>query len=532
MAGDLEDYLRRLLATKDIGALPIEKALKRTAHLVDLSSQFNNPKGSQLALQWCDHLEKSILTPGQRSQLQFYRANAWDNERKRKYDAENYAWAWEQSELRQQLLSLRRAAQSEGLAELQPIERAQILTNLGNQLNSAGRLVEAGEYWKRAIAQHPKFAMALGNQGYGWFEYARAYYNSGHQAVFLYHAHQSLSAALAEGADWRSAPEGARKFFIERRAAIARMIGDEALDNGLKLDGYGLGRAQQERVYRQWALDNTLFLNPLNDLGNNDIAAQDALTLPSYRTPLDDGPTLIGFFDQMKQEFVSARWLLFEGIKNEGPHFSDKDKKLYDTLDDPGYSLFVEKTKLAFRAAYSLLDKTAFFLNDYLQLGVPLSAVSFRSLWFVKRNSTELKPVLTQAKNWPLRGLYWLAKDFVEEDFQTTIEPDARDVAIIRNHLEHRYLKVHDRDPIFSSSAPGVYPDRLAFSVERHDLEAKALRVLKLARAAMIQLCLSVHREEAIRAKDENGFAMPMTLPAWDERRRIHRKPRKGPTKK
>lgn len=526
MADDLKDYLHRLMATKDIAALPVEKALTRTAHLVDLSSQFDNPEGTQLALQWCDVLEKSNLTPGERSRLQFYRANAWDEVRKRKYDAENYAWVWEQTELRHQLISLRRSVTIDGFAELQSVERAQILTNLGNQLNSAGRLVEASEYWNRAISERPEFAMALANRGYGWFEYARAYYVPRHQTVFLYRAHRSLSAALAKDADWASAPDSARKFFIELHAKIANMIDVAQLEIGLKLDGYGLGRSRGERAYRQWALNNVLFLNPLNDLGNDDIAAEDALVLPSYRTRLDDGPTLIGFFNQMKQEFISARWLLFEGVNSETAHFSDKNKRLHDTLDDPSYSLSVEKTKLAFRSAYSLLDKLAFFLNDYLKLGISLSAVSFRSLWFVKRGSTELKPVFTQSKNWPLRGLYWLAKDFVEDDFQSASEPDARDVAKIRNHLEHRYLKVHDRDPVFSSSTPDIYPDRLAFSVERFELEAKALRVLKLARAAMIHLCLSMHREETIRVKDENGFAMPMTLPPLRESRQRYRKPK------
>jgi LA2681-like HEPN len=118
------------------------------------------------------------------------------------------------------------------------------------------------------------------------------------------------------------------------------------------------------------------------------------------------------------------------------------------------------------------------------------------------------------------RWFYWLAKDFVEKDFQTTSEPDARDVAKIRNHLEHRYLKVHERDPIFLSEAPDIYPDRLAFSVDRHELEAKSLRVLKLARAAMIHLCLSIHREEAIRSNKESGFAMPMVLPPWNNSRK------------
>jgi hypothetical protein len=182
------------------------------------------------------------------------------------------------------------------------------------------------------------------------------------------------------------------------------------------------------------------------------------------------------------------------------------------------YSLSVEKTKLAFRSAYSLLDKVAFFLNDYLKLDIPLGAVSFRSLWFVERGSTELRPVFTDAKNWPLRGLYWLAKDFVERDFQASTEPDARDVAKIRNHLEHRYLKVRDRNPLYSLPGPDVYDDRLALSVERQDLDAKALRILKLARAAMIHLCLAMHREKNIRAKDDKSLAIPMTLPTWKRR--------------
>jgi hypothetical protein len=90
----------------------------------------------------------------------------------------------------------------------------------------------------------------------------------------------------------------------------------------------------------------------------------------------------------------------------------------------------------------------------------------------------------------------------------------------IRNHLEHKYLKVRDRDPLYSSPGPDVYDDRLALSVERHDLEAKALRILKLARAAMIHLCLAMYREENIRRKDDKSFAIPMTLPTWKRRPR------------
>jgi hypothetical protein len=45
-----------------------------------------------------------------------------------------------------------------------------------------------------------------------------------------------------------------------------------------------------------------------------------------------------------------------------------------------------------------------------------------------------------------------------------------------------------------------------------------ASRILKLARAAIIYLCLGMHREEVIRAKTDKGFAMPMDLPKWQRR--------------
>jgi len=89
-------------------------------------------------------------------------------------------------------------------------------------------------------------------------------------------------------------------------------------------------------------------LNPLNDLGPHAIAAQDVLMLPPVVTHFWKVPTmpaLQGMYNQLKQEFVSARYLYYEGTTSEALHLSDKDVRLYDTLDSPAYSLAVEKTK-------------------------------------------------------------------------------------------------------------------------------------------------------------------------------------------
>src|SRR3569832_1360259 len=114
----------------------------------------------------------------------------------------------------------------------------------------------------------------------------------------------------------------------------------------------------------------------------------------------------------MKQEFVSARRLYYEATHATGPHFSDKDVLLYNTLDYPAYGLAVEKVKIAARTAYSLFDKVAFFLNDYLTLGLPLHKVSFRSVWHIPDQKPEtVRPEFEKSENLPFRGLYWLHKD-------------------------------------------------------------------------------------------------------------------------
>jgi hypothetical protein len=51
------------------------------------------------------------------------------------------------------------------------------------------------------------------------------------------------------------------------------------------------------------------------------------------------------------------------------PGLGQENVLLPNTLDYPSYALAVERQRTAFRVAYSLLDKIAFFLNDYFSVG-------------------------------------------------------------------------------------------------------------------------------------------------------------------
>lgn len=204
--------------------------------------------------------------------------------------------------------------------------------------------------------------MALGNCGYGLAEYARALYDPGHQRVFLCRAHKLLSAALSDKAEYEGQGyDGAKAFFANIRDQIAARLDVEEVERGTDLDGHEVGTSEEERVYRLWCLNNTLFLNPLNDLGPHRISARDILHLPPFVTPIGEPPALLGLFNQLKQEFVTARWLYYDGTRSGGVHFADRGVSLYNTLDYPNYSIAIEKVKAAYRLAYSLLTRSRSF---------------------------------------------------------------------------------------------------------------------------------------------------------------------------
>lgn len=490
----------------DIAGLSNDKALDLIGQLIDDAFDKKSAADTALAFSLMETLEDSgQLTPEQFIVLCYFRANAWEN---RIYEnAKTLSWEWDFPEVQNQILELRRAVGHKGFSDQPLVRRCQINTNLAGKLNSIGRFVEAIEYWDRAIEIEPRFAMAQGNKGRGLQFYAGALYDPGHAGVFLAVASNAFGAAAAKDAIFDSpANEIYEKDFSDAKSQIEQEIDVAAALRILGGEEHSIGRSAVERGYRTWCLENRLFVSPLNDLGANRIAAQDVLTLPSITLPLSDTPpsglppVIIGFFNQLKQEFVSARFLFFEGIRASKPHFSDKGVLLYSTLDYSSYAFGAEKMRAAYRLAYSLFDKIAYFLNHYLAVGYPDERVNFRNVWYEHKGSDPkpLRAMFTHWPNWPLRGLYWLSKDLFDPEFKAVTEPDAEALAEIRNHLEHKYLQLHE------SWAWNVLDEkktqnRFGYHIGRDEFAAKTLRVLKLARNALIYLSLAVHCEERLR---------------------------------
>ena len=492
----------------------LDPQLERIATMIDDAADNGNAALTTEALALSDRMAKRTdLSDGDRALLHYFRANAYSN--RLQEGGQATSWQWDIPHLENVIRELRSAVRHRGFASIGRVRRCQILTNLGNSLNSVGRPVEALECWDKAITIIPRFGMALGNRAYGMMHYARSLYDGGHAGQLMLAAHDGFEAAADEKAFYES-PESLehRQRFQVLRDQIAEEMPLDVARNELAR-AFSLGRSKAERRYRQWALDHRLFLNPLNDLGPYTIVANDVLHLPSMTVSVEDGgtgpPAAFGFYNQLKQEYISARFLCFEGRDAARPHFSDRETHLYNLLSLPAYSLAVEKTKVALRLAYSLLDKIAFLLNDYFAVGLPERAVSFRSVWFGgKGNPKPLAAVFKDRENWPLRGLYWLSKDMFELSFQDVAEPDAEGLAELRNHIEHKYCQVHeDLGLDYSRFAMTDNDGGLGYRIGPDMLEAKSLHILKKARAALIYLSLAIHREEQVRTVGSSEVIVP-----------------------
>ena len=504
-----------LLSRSTLTDLAAEEAVALVGATIDAAWVGKRPEVLEHVQNLASALPRESLPPRLLTLLDYFLANLWHDLRNLRAAGSLDAWKWEAAETEGEVVCLRKALRSEGLLEL-PVERVcQLHTNLGNCLNTVGRFIEALPCWRRALVIEPRFGMARGNLAMGLRYYARATYDPGHAGVLA-----RESWRLLEPGALTALEPGAAEHFASVRTNIESALGSDVLGKEFDLAAFPLGDTAAERGYRGWCLGHGLFLNPLNDLGPHPIAARDIVTAPSIVTKIGEGPRFHGFFNQLKQEYCSARWLVFDALHAEGPHFSDRDVLIYNTLDYPCYSLADEKLRLGFRALYSLFDKIAFFLNAYLELGIPERGVSFRSIWYQNQQRKKgIRVEFTSRPNWPLRGMFWLAKDLYEDtpEFRAVMDPDAERLNHVRNHLEHKHLRVHDS--MWSGVEPGAAADELTESIYKDDFVDMTLRLLALSRAALMYLSLGVHAEEQARAaaRPANAITPLMPLDIWED---------------
>ena len=392
-----------------------------------------------------------------------------------------------------------------------------LYTNYANTLSSCGRKIEAIAQYRKAIEVHPSFGMALGNLGRVYQDYGIIDYDDGHQDYFHHFAYSLLKNA-AECKDPNTYKE-AKECFATAIAGYDPQYVEEFLQKELKIPKFSYENFE-ERLYREWAVENCLFLNTLNDLPVPEMCfATDVLQLPSMVVSIDAKPIFHGMFNQIKQEYVYARYQYYSSLQfREEVHFADKDTHLINFADYPQYGIRIEQIKSAFKILYGLFDKIAYFLNSYFDLGIHERDVSFNHVWLtgfgIGKKHYDYKNVLNHEENFALASLYWISRDFYDK-FEDSPNPRLKRISDVRNALEHKYVKV--TNGWFPERTKGEIDD-LALYVTESELSSLTLELMHIVREAIICLSLCVHVEEQKKQKENEGKFIPsMPLMEYDD---------------
>lgn len=347
--------------------------------------------------------------------------------------------------------------------------------------------------------------MALGNRALGVAHYGKRLYDQGHGVIMLDIARAGYDAALSETAEWDAVEHShSVPVFRAERDTIDTYLKTVEFDEQYDLDQWPLGDDDKERRYRCWCLNKKLFLNPLNDVLNLSVAATDVLHLPDHTYQITETPRFVGYYNLLKQEYVSSRHHLYSAMNEADNRFLNRDVLLFDIEDGSMYGSHTEELKSAFRSAYAIFDKIGLFLNDYYAIGLKPREVSFRNVWSEKPKGSQhhrLRQMFHGKENWFLRGLYFLSKDLFDEEFNDAAEPDAVRLFDLRNRIEHRFLSLQQsgNDLILGTDIHGL--------ISLYSFQEHALRMLRMAREALIYLSLAMHQEEQMRNKNDTNEA-------------------------
>jgi tetratricopeptide (TPR) repeat protein len=373
--------------------------------------------------------------------------------------------------------------------------KSQVWVNIGNCLDNVGRSVEALDCYEQALNCEPGHAMAIGNKGVGMLHYASV--AGRHRGTFIKESYYLLSKALEIGVQ----PE-AVNYFQDYLKKIEIHSGDKDIISSdfSGYPGYTIkSDSELERFLIEFCMKHRLYLNPCNfcqkcdaAIGDTTVISQMVGSTSNGKNPLKQDPFLrLSFYvNQIKQDYVTARLLLvLSQYKGLNLDFADRNVRIINTMDYSIHNIRTELAKKAFKSLADILDKVAFFINDYLNLNMQDEKVDFDSVWYnydKKTKNMVIKPKIQQTNNISLNALFDLHLDF---EYQGAYRPLKK----MRNALTHRFINV--REMLDREDDENISPETLL---------SRTIEFAGLTRSSILYLLQFVDLEE--RKKNTLNF--------------------------
>ena len=372
---------------------------------------------------------------------------------------------------------------------------ARLYVNLGNCFDDLGRNLEAIESFEKALYDSPEHPMALASKAKTFCFLTHVTSEKEYYSKLYYEAYWMLKNACKS----KMMEEAPRKFFEDNYLKPTKKLLTGKMNLRKKTEHVRVWhrryKSKFETFYVNFCLKHRLYLNPHSFYCNCYASVGDPIVIQKMLVPSkgkDKYLRLSRYLNQVKQEFVTARFLLTQSqFKDPRLKFVDEKVAIINTLDYAFMNAYQELLKFSYRLAFSSLDKIAVFLNEYLEL-TQKGKIYFANIWYTDldyKKSLNSKLSHTHG-NVGLVALYDIAQDFSKEG-------ELNRLTTIRNHLEHKYLRVVSFSPIsppFSDENEETNIHELTITEDK--LLEETLNLFQVVRSAIIYLVNLIWIEE------------------------------------
>ena len=372
--------------------------------------------------------------------------------------------------------------------------KKQVFVNYGNCLDTLGRGVEALNAYDNAIKIDKNFSMAIGNKAKALRFFANI--SGQYRGAIYLEAYQAIKSIIDNQDLITIGGLGAKKSFEKELQEIGSLFKDKKdLTKKLEHSKYSTKKLSEfEKLYLDFCAKEKLFLNFHIHEYNCKAAITDPIFI-SLITDIKDNETfyrLAKHINQIKEDYAVARLLLVQS-QYRRKDFDNISRRttFINTLDYSQFNLYCGLLKSAFKEAYNILDKIAFFINNYFCLGLSEKKIYFTSIW---AEDKKIRNEILQSNNISLYALYDIYQDFKSGHYEK--------IQNIRNALVHRNLVVYD------SVLTGWDNKDDEVNLGYDTLLSETINLLRLTKSAIIYLINFVNIEE--NKKRSNGLIAPM----------------------
>lgn len=365
--------------------------------------------------------------------------------------------------------------------------QAQLHTNYANSLAELGRSVEAISELNKALQIAPNHPMALGNLGKQLQTFAQISRDVG----LLDDALEAVNRALSGDRLEISGNNQARVGFERVKQRMEKQLKDTRRPDSREhrkpeiIDDYHSEFVRfcgEHELFLNFCLAGRTCSHPYEDRIGFKLTTQDD----------DTGIHRIArIINEIKERYALARLLLFEACQTPyRVEFYEELTPYINIVDGSTYGVRPAKFKMAFEAAYNILDKIGFFVNEYLRLGVHPTAAGFLNIWKSKPSDNSLRTEMSECDNIHLYGLYDVARDFSKDSYFIPLKQ-------LRDNLTHSYVVVH----LSKDGEWHVASDGETYHIGYEELRDRTIRLMQIVRAAVIYLIAFIEQEERKKAK-------------------------------